>query len=200
MDDRRHRCPVFCTANIPVTTLNYLLECSEEYLSEFDKLRTPMPIYHYMVIMDSKNLSTITEGSSPPVTSCPTAFLGHTLQEIHDWFQTNISQPYASGYSSSCFLVLDEESEEDDTCIFVCTQDEAPGEIHSLRCGFELALQNAVVCGIGGDSMEEGVLGSYMRSGVTMTKEHYKLALNGGCYIEDGEVKVDQACRDFLDW
>lgn len=96
--------------------------------------------------------------------------------------------------------MLDDKSTEDDSCIFVCTQDEeAPGEIHSLRCEFDVALENAVACHFG-QSIEEGSLGCFMRSGVTMTKENLKLAQNGGCYIEGGEVKVNQAWRDFSNW
>jgi hypothetical protein len=34
-------------------------------------------------------------------------------------------------------------------------------------------------------------------SGVTMTEENYKLVEHGGLYIEDGEVKLNQAWRDF---
>jgi len=100
-----------------------------------------------------------------------------------------------------CFLVIDDETREDDSCIFVCTQDSAPGEIQgSLRCGFEVALQNVVACGVQGKSIEEGLMGSFMRSGMTMTKENLKLAQDGGLYIEDGEVKLDQAWRDFSNW
>jgi hypothetical protein len=39
-------------------------------------------------------------------------------------------------------------------------------------------------------------MGSFMRSGMTMTKENLRLAQDGGLYIEDGEVKLDQAWRD----
>ena len=99
-----------------------------------------------------------------------------------------------------CFLVIDEKSTEDNSCIFVCTHYSAPGEMHSLRCGFELALQNVFTCDVQGRSIEEGLTGSFMRSGVTMTKENQKLAQNRGLYIEGGEVKLNQAWRDFSNW
>ncbi len=79
------------------------------------------------------------------------------------------------------------------------TQDSAPGEIHSLRCEFGVALENAVSCEFG-QSIKEGSMGCFMRSGVTMTKENLKLVMNGGLYIEGGEVKLDQAWRDFSNW
>ena len=96
--------------------------------------------------------------------------------------------------------MIDDESTEDDSCIFVCTQNSALGEIHSLRCGFEVALENVVVCDVEGRPMEEGLMGSFMRSGVTMTKDNLKLAQDGGLYIEGGEVKLNQVWRDFRNW
>jgi hypothetical protein len=98
---------------------------------------------------------------------------------------------------SHCFLVLDNESIEDESCIFVATQYSAPGEIHSLRCDFDVAYQNALICDVQEISIEEGVPGSFMRSGVTMTKENLELALKGDLCIEDGEVKLDEEWRDF---
>ncbi|KAF8959799.1 hypothetical protein BDZ97DRAFT_1922595 [Flammula alnicola] len=190
MDDGETRCPVFCTADIPTSTLNLLLHCTEEYLTEFNSSNYTAHISDRIVFIDSKDITTITKGSSPPITSSPTAFLGHTLQQVREWFDANITQPCPKGYMPYCFLVLDGESAEDDSCIFVCTQDSAPGEIHSLRCEFDVALLNAVACDIQGESIEEGSMGSFMRSGVTMTKENLKLAMNGGLYIQDGEVKA----------
>jgi len=60
-----------------------------------------------------------------------------------------------------CFLVIDDESTWDNSCIFVCTHYSAPGEIHSLRCGFELALQNVFTCDVQGRSMEERLNGEF---------------------------------------
>jgi len=148
-----------------------------------------------MVIIDTKDITTITEGSSPPVSSSPTAFLNRTLQEVRDWFGANITQPCPEGFMPYCFLVLDDKSTEDNSCVFVCTQDSAPGEIESLRCEFDVALDNAVVCDMG-QSIEEGSMERFMRSGVTMTKENLKLVMHGGLYIEGGEVKLDQRWRD----
>jgi hypothetical protein len=188
---------VFFPSILALQTLDLLLECTEEYLSEFNSPNYTAHVSDRLVIIDTKDIATINKGSSLPIASCPTAFLGLSLKEVRDWFDANITQPYLKGFTPHCFLVIDDESTEDHSCIFVCTQDSAPGEIHSLRCGFEVALQNVVACDIQGESIEEGLLGSFMRSGVTMTKENLKLAEDGGLYIEDGEVKLDQAWRDF---
>jgi len=222
MDDGETRCPVFCIADAPATvsqrkspayrykmlfssilalqTLDLLLECTEEYLSEFNSPDYTAHVSDRLVIMDTKDIATITKGSSLPIASCPTAFLGLSLKEVCDWFDANITQPQLEGFTPHCFLVIDDKSTEDNSCVFVCTQDSAPGEIHSLRCSFEVALENVVVCDVQGRSMEEGLMGSFMRSGVTMTKENLKLAQDGGLYIEGGEVKLDQTWRDFSDW
>lgn len=67
--------------------------------------------------------------------------------------------------------------------------------MQSVRCDFELAMQNATLCEMG-RSMEQ-LMGRFMRAGVIMTKANQKLVSNGGLYIEGGEVKLDQAWRDF---
>lgn len=146
--------------------------------------------------MDTKDIFRVSKGSSHPVDSSPTAFVGMAVQEVRDWFDANITQVEREGFMQNCFLVLDAQSVEDETCFFVCTQD-AP--LQSLRCNFDVALQNAVICD-DGQSIEDGAMGSFMRSGMIMTKDNWELAMNGGVYIEDGEVLVDQAWKDFLDW
>ncbi|KAF8187792.1 hypothetical protein BJ912DRAFT_419605 [Pholiota molesta] len=182
------RCPVFCIADIPLTTLDLLLQCTEEYLSEINSPSDDIfEASEYLVIMDTKDIATITQGSSYPMShimsSSPTAFLGLSLKEVHDWFITNINQPGADNFTSQCFLVLDKESIEDDSCIFVCTIEEETDsdpeetdltleEIQSLRCVFELAYQNVIACDIQGRSIEDNGNGYFMRSGVTMTLEN----------------------------
>ena len=179
--------------------MNLFLECVQEYLEEIAELNFVVPVSSRIVLIDSKDISTITKGSSPPITSCPTDFFGYTLREVCDWFNANIGDPCAQGYMSNCFIVLDDQSTEAHTCVFVCPQEAPPGEIHSIRCGFEIVMANATACGIQGRSIEEDVMGSFMRSGVTMTKENWELANNDGVYIENGERKVDEAWRNFVD-
>ncbi|KAG6816169.1 hypothetical protein H0H87_008093 [Tephrocybe sp. NHM501043] len=150
--------------------------------------------------MDTKDVSSIIEGSSPNITASPTAFLGYTFREVVDWFDTNVTKPVAMTVRTSCLLVLDDQTLEDNSCVFVCNQDAAPGEIHSLRCTFDLAVQNAIACDLLGISIEDGALGCFMRSGVTMTKANLELVNNGGLYFEGGEVKLDQYWRDLGEW
>lgn len=149
-----------------------------------------------IVIIDTENLSNITKGSSTPVEPFTSPFLGKTVEEVSSWFDSNITQPERTGYMHNCFLILDAQSVDDETCIFVCTRD-AP--LQSLRCDFYLAAQNAVICEMG-QNMKEGIMGSFMRSGEVMTKENLKLVESGGLYIEDGEVKLDESWRNFLQW
>ena len=116
-------------------TLNLFLQCTEEYLSEYN----PTPdVSEDIVIIDTKDITTITKGSSPHITSSPTAFLGHTLQEVHDWFDANITQPRPKRFMHHCFLVLDDKSAEDESCIFVCTQVKLRERY--TRCGVNLTL------------------------------------------------------------
>ncbi|KAF8066893.1 hypothetical protein FPV67DRAFT_1450014 [Lyophyllum atratum] len=196
MNDYHTRCPVFCIADIPASMLNLLLECSEEYMREFEG--DDLDISQDIVIMNTKEVSSISKGSSLPVDSSPTAFVGHTVWEIRDWFDANITQPRRKGFMQYWFLVLDAQSIEDESCLFVCTLD-VP--MQSLRCDFDVALQNAVLCEVRGHSIEsEGLMGCYMRSGVIMTKANLKLACDGGLYMERGEVLLNQAWRDFSNW
>ena len=101
------------------------------------------------------------------------------------------------------FLVLDEQTLLDEsTCLFICTgagdddQDQSI-ETQSLRCDFYLALGNAMDCEMGAGGIEDGLMGSFMRQGIVMTREGYEMAANGGCYTEDGEVKKDQFWAEF---
>jgi hypothetical protein len=117
--------------------------------------------------MDTKGISTITAVSSPQIPSSPTAFLGHTLQEIRDWFDENITQPLPERYARR-FLVLDDQTVEDD--IFVCTNES--GEIRSLRCTFDVVIRNFYEFR---ESVDDN-MGYFIKSGATMTKEnmHYR--------------------------
>ena len=125
--------------------------------------------------MDTKDISTITAVSSPQIPSCPTAFLGHTLQEIWDWFDENIVQPYSwreSKYMQDCFIVLDDKTLEDDSCMFVSTEDSAPGAILSVRCTFDVVVGNVEACDLNGETIDDDTMGGFFESGVTMTKEN----------------------------
>ncbi|KAF8167271.1 hypothetical protein B0H34DRAFT_9015 [Crassisporium funariophilum] len=187
MENGQLLCPVFCVSEIPTTLLDLFLNRNDEQAGD-----CPGTAHR---IMDTKDLSTISSGSSAPIQPFTSPFLGQSVPEVRDWFDANITQPCQSGFLLHCFVVLDAQSIEDETCLFVSTLD---GPLESLRCDFDFAMMNAVAIFMG-DAME-GLKGSYMRSGTTMTVENYKLASSGGLYIEDGEVKLDQSWRDFLKW
>jgi hypothetical protein len=96
---------VLFSSILALQILDLLLECTEEYLSKFNS-----PNYTAQV-------------------SDRLIFLGLSLKEVRDWFDANITQPHLEGFMPHCFLVIDDESTESDSCMFVCTQDSAPGEI-----------------------------------------------------------------------
>ena len=154
-------------------TLESLLDRSEDYLLEFDSPEELTLASEQIVFMDTKDISNITAVSSPQIPSSPTAFLGHTLPEIRDWFDENITQPESEIYMPYCFLVLDDKTVEDDSCIFVCTNnDSAPGEIQSVRCTFDVVMANVIACDVKGETIDDDTMGEFFRSGVTMTKEN----------------------------
>ena len=91
MGDGETRCPVFCTADIPATVsqrkspayrynvlfssilalqmLDLLLECTEEYLSKFNSPNYTAHVSDRFIIIDTKDIATITKGSSLPIAS-----------------------------------------------------------------------------------------------------------------------------------
>ncbi|KAF9465108.1 hypothetical protein BDZ94DRAFT_407626 [Collybia nuda] len=219
MDDGL-RCPVFCVADIPASTLDVFLVCTEERMKTERVTNGIKDASERVVIIDTEDLSKIVKGSSVPVGPFVSPFIGKTIEEVGEWFSANIARPERTGYMHRCFVVLDAQSDEDETCIVACIRErehrdmegsghsaegakdmetETETVLQSLRCDFYLGVQNAVVCEMGQD-MGEGVMGSFMRSGMMMTEEGLKRAESGGLYIEHGEVKLDQAWRDFLNW
>ena len=112
--------------------------------------------------MDTKDISTITAVPSPQFPSSPTAFLGYTLQELQDWLDENIIQPYP------CFLVLDDKTVEDNSCILVL-QDNSGG-ISSLRSTFEVVVRILVSCDLG--EPIGSVLKEFVSTGLTRTKKN----------------------------
>jgi len=124
-------------ATFALQTLDLLLQCSEYLI-------TP-PTYtadvsDSIVVINTKDITTITGGSSLPITSSPTAFFYHTLRKCAIGLRQMLPNQTRK---ASCFLVLDDKSTEDNTCTFVCMQDSSPGQIQSLRCEFSVAMDNA---------------------------------------------------------
>ncbi|KAF5330693.1 hypothetical protein D9619_006040 [Psilocybe cf. subviscida] len=198
MEGARSRCPIFCTAEIPLSIIEALLEATKEHQLGSPELfaREPMNTANWLVLMTSKDLTTIHQGLSSPVQSFTSPFIGMSVDEVTAWYDTNITQPGVVGYLKRTFIVLEQEATDDEICTIVCTSEEPAGK---LRCDFTLALQT--VCSIDMDrSTEEGIMGSFKRSGVAMTKDNFELASSGGKYMDGMEVKIDEAWKDFSNW
>jgi hypothetical protein len=151
---------------------------------------------NWLVLMTSKDLTSIHRGLSSPVQPFTSPFIGMSVDEVTAWYDTNISQHEVVGYLKRTFIVLEQEAVDDEICIIVCTSEQPNGR---LRCDFTLALQT--ICAIDMDrSTEEGIMGSFKRSGVAMTKDNFKLASSGGMYMDSREIKIDETWKDFKNW
>ena len=134
-------------------------------------------------------------------------FAGQSAEEVREWFSAHMAQnPERRGkWTRLSFVVLDEQTLQDEsTCLFVYTtgagdddDEDQSIETQSLRCDFYLALGNAMDCEMGAGGIEDGLMGSFMRQGIVMTREGYEIAAKGGIYMEDGEVKKDPFWADF---
>ncbi|CAA7260773.1 unnamed protein product [Cyclocybe aegerita] len=191
-------CAVFCIADIPSHVLNAFVERSEQFL------RGEYPFFHDTRVEDHLVILTSTEdipdeGAPLPIHSFKSPFLDQTVEDIRDWFDLNITQDedFEIVYMPYCFVVLDERSVTDETCLFVSTDvEDAP--FKSIRCDFYVAYHVAIQC-TETQTIEEDYIGFFLRSGMVMTRELKKLALDGGLYIEGGEVKVDQEFKDLME-
>jgi len=209
-------CPVFSVADIDPSKLALLIEYSDVYERQFQSPHEYGTPFDELAFIDSKDLSTISGCSAFSEFRTPTTpFLEHTVQEVRDWFDVNIVLLQRKGFMHSCFLVLDERTNEDDTCLFVWTNEEAHEEriqtngdplcgtpdspFLSLRCHFDMAMEVATLCDVGKE-IEYGTMGSFRRSGTVMDKDCLNLVMNGGLYFGGGEVNLDQSWRDFRNW
>ncbi|KAJ3501803.1 hypothetical protein NLJ89_g9174 [Agrocybe chaxingu] len=186
-------CVVFCTADIPAFILNAFLRRTVEHLKREYSFCANEKAENCALILTSSEIANV-KPSVPPMKTFQSPFLGKTVEEVGDWFILNITNkrrlpkpcmPY-------CYIVLDQQSVKDGTCVFASIQG---GQLQHLRCDFYVAYDNGMQC-TEKQSIDEGVIGQFMRSGVIMTRERLKLALDGGLYIEGGEVKEDP---DFVD-
>ncbi|KAF9481461.1 hypothetical protein BDN70DRAFT_991865 [Pholiota conissans] len=190
------RIPIFCTAEIPEEILSSFIACTEDAISE-NHWPESKPV-DYVVFMTTLDPGTrVADNAFAPMGAFASPFLGWTLEQLRDWFRVHCD-PKSGDYSRYTFIVLDDQSVKDETCLLVDHHDSTV--ISSLRADFYAPLPEALGIEYRGAWMEEGILGSFMRSGIVMTKENMKLAMNGGLYIERGEVKLDQAWKDFRNW
>ncbi|KAF5331097.1 hypothetical protein D9619_006039 [Psilocybe cf. subviscida] len=174
-----------------------LLEDTEERQLNSPQLFAMEPVNtaNWLVLMTSKDLTTIHQGLSSPVRPFTSPFIGMSVDEVTAWYDANISQTDVVGYFKRTFIVLEQEAVDDEICTIVCTSEKPAGK---LRCDFTLALQTVCTVTMEG-STEEGTFGSFKRSGVAMTKDNYELASNRGMYMDGMEVKIDEAWRDFTE-
>ncbi|CAA7260774.1 unnamed protein product [Cyclocybe aegerita] len=188
-------CVVFCTTDIPAYILNSFLRRTVEHLKREYSFCADEKAEDCVLILTSDNIASA-QPSTLPMKTFQSPFLGKTVEELRDWFTLNITNKRVPTKSKSCmpycFIVLDQRSVKDETCVFASTQG---GRLQHLRSDFYVAYDNAMQC-TEKQRIDEGVIGQFLRSGVVMTRERLKLALDGGLYIEGGEVKEDQ---DFLD-
>ncbi|KAJ3501805.1 hypothetical protein NLJ89_g9173 [Agrocybe chaxingu] len=191
-------CAVFCIADMPSKVLNAFVERSEQFLkAEYPFFHDTRVEDHFVIITSTDDIPD--EGAPLPVQSFKSPFLGKTVKEVRDWFDINITQDeeFDISYMPYCFIILDERSIQDETCLFVSTDvEDAP--FKSIRGDFYVGYHVAIQC-TEKQSIEEDYIGFFLRSGMVMTRELKKLALDDGLYIEGGEVKIDQEFRDLME-
>ncbi|KAF9476151.1 hypothetical protein BDN70DRAFT_882798 [Pholiota conissans] len=193
------RIPIFCTADLPASTLNTFLECLDETVEQYKREIVGNPMEStadYVIFMTSLDEKSISSNEFAPVEAFTSPFPDWSLERLRDWFKTNCTK--VSGVTCNTFIVFDKQSAEDETCLLVDVHDSTA--ISSVRTDFYVPVREATTMEFGGEWLDESILGCFRRSGVVMTKENLKLASDGGMYIEEGEVKVDQAWKDFRNW
>ncbi|CAA7260772.1 unnamed protein product [Cyclocybe aegerita] len=183
----------FCANHLIEKILDLFIESNEEYVKEEYADMSPEVSFYFM---SSDDVNSLREASRP-MEAFASPFLGKTLQELYEWFDLNITQqdPCDGDLFLESFLVLDERSVQDHTCLFVSTQNGSP---QSIRCDFYVPFDNATQCSVK-ENIERGIMGRFMRSGRVMTWHGLHMAMHGGLYIEGGEVKEDEEWKEFLE-
>jgi len=115
----------------------------------------------------------------------------------------------------SCFLVLDKQTNNPDSCLFVWMSEEAHKEkvqthgdplcgtpdspFLSLRSHFDMAIEAAALCESGKD-IEYGIMGSFRRSGMVMDKYGMQLAMFEQMFFSGVEFPTENSVSNFLKW
>ena len=139
-----------------------------------------------IAFITSKDVSAITSGATRPAEAFTSPFLGETIEQVRDWFVANIT-PIDNGYTGFSFLVLDSQTVEDNTCLFVCTLFD---ELQTVRCDFYVAQTQIKSIEFGSEGMEDGTRDLFMKTGQVMTDELYDMAVEGRLYVKDGKLKI----------
>jgi hypothetical protein len=138
-----------------------------------------------IAFITSKDVSTIT-GATRPAKAFTSPFLGETIKQVSDWFVDNI-RPIDDGYTGFSFLVMDSQTVEDDTCLFVCTLFD---ELQTVRCDFDVAQDQILSLEFGSEGMKDGIRDMFMETGEVMTKELYDTAVEGRLYVKGGKLVI----------
>lgn len=181
-----------------IQNLESFLENSEESQSQLLN-KKDFDLSEWLVLMTSKDLSTIHHGMSSPVQPFTSPFIGQTIEEMVAWFQHNILEPNMKGYDGSGFIVFDSESLEEEVCTIVSlnVSEETDEPYETVRCDFTIAVTIANVVAMGRDLDDAGAR-CFINSGVVMTKERVKIVSDGGMYFDGMEVKYDELWREFI--
>jgi hypothetical protein len=175
-------------------TIENFLEITKSYQLGSPQLfkNDPMDTADWLALITSKDLSSIHRGLSSPVQPFTSPFIGMSVDEVTEWFKTNVAQPELPGYNIEIFIIFNDESVMDEVCTVVSIFDE---QAERLRCEFKLGLE--VVNWIDHQGSMEECAGAFCRTGEVMTKENRELALSGGMYLDGMEVKIDEYWRQF---
>src|SRR5882672_1477584 len=101
----------------------------------------------------SKDISTITSGSTRPTKPFASPFLG---ESIGDWFVNNIV-PAENGYLASSFLVMDSRTVEDNTCLL-------DNKLETVRCDFDEGHMQTALLEFGCEGMRDRTRHGHWRS------------------------------------
>lgn len=140
--------------------------------------------------MKTTEPSDVSKASRPPVQAFSSPYIDQPIKQIHDWFVSYIYEPWLDGFTHYIFIVLDEYCEDTESCIVGSIMD---GPVEYIRCDFHLALEIAMACEMGTSRLSDEALGMVQDSGEILTREMDDLGSTGGCCIEGGEVKRDEA-------
>ena len=194
--------PAFCTVEIPDNVNHSFVSrplIADTSHQVFDDLITraeyQSEVDNFQVrIMDSNDADSFSDGSKVPAHATANPFLNKTFDEIESWFLENIRTPRRSGFCHDNFVILDERSVKDGTCILVCTQADPAQQ---LRSEFDMVLTTALNCDVYGEGFGRGASGPFLRTGTEMTLQGIRLAETGGMYMENGVPMVDEEWREF---
>ncbi|EHA51210.1 hypothetical protein MGG_09986 [Pyricularia oryzae 70-15] len=170
MDDKEEAqgpvIPVFCTARIPIKTLERFIQCNSAYeTSESFRAR--------FITGTSRDDVAIIDGV--PEESFSSPCIGKTLQDVTNFWKENVDG--LEGFASSVFILLDEHSEASLTCLAVAIDytleegdDEAAAPVDVLKADFYVARGVLQLVALGVQSLHEN-----RDPAVVLTRENFAM-------------------------